>query len=518
MHQLIQQLVELGRAMWRRRWIGVAVAWVVGIAGAIGSTSIADRYEASARVYVDTKTVLRPLMRDLAVDPDIDQTIGMLARTLITRPNVELLMRKSNLDASTSSQAARDRLVETLLREIRVSGSGHDNLFTFTYRDVDRQRARLVVQNLVSLFLESDTGTKRRDTESAREFIDEQIKNYEGRLSEAEGRLKDFKLRNLGIAESSGKDYFSRMSTLTEELGKLTVDLRAGEQSREALKRELRGEDPVLLPDPPSLNSAAQSPEFDARLETQRKLLDDLLRRYTELHPDVIATRRLIARLEEQKQEEAEVRRRAAQSNPVRPAVSTNPVFQQVKLALAEAEASVAALRVRVADTQARLSQLRALASRVPQVEAELAQLNRDYDVIRKNYETMVARREKASLSEDVDATRSALFRVIDPPRTAPQPVFPNRLALAPAVVLAALVAGVAASFLMVQLVPTFDSSRLLRAATQRPVLGSVSKLVNEQTLRRARHELLAFGSALGGLVIVAGVWIAWVSVQGRVV
>ncbi|HEX6707554.1 MAG TPA: XrtA system polysaccharide chain length determinant [Albitalea sp.] len=514
MDQLIQQVLEIVRAMWRRKWIGVAVAWAVGIAGAIGLTLVPNRYEASARVYVDTKTVLRPLMRDLAVEPDIDQTLGLLARTLITRPNVELLMRKSNLDVEALSPLARDRTVEMLMREIKVAGSGRDNVFNFSYRDTNPDRARLVVQNLVSLFLESDTGAKRRDAEQARGFIDEQIKNYEARLTEAENRLKEFKLKNMGIADSGGRDYFARMSALTDEMGKLTVELRAAEQSRDALKRELSGETANLLPELPSGPVVGVS-EYDTRLDAQRRQLDDLLRRYTDLHPDVIATKKLIARLEEQRQQELEARRRAEAAKPK--TASGNPVMQQVKLALAEAEANVAALRVRAGDMQARLGQLRASASKVPQVEAELAQLNRDYEVIRRTYETMVARREKASLSEDVDATRSAQFRMIDPPRTAPQPVFPNRLGLAPLVLLAALAAGVAAAFLMVQLVPTFDNSRLLRNATQRPVLGSVSMLVNDGMLRRARKELFAFSSALGGLLVVAGIWIVWVSMNTRV-
>ncbi|MFL6661039.1 MAG: XrtA system polysaccharide chain length determinant [Rhizobacter sp.] len=514
MDQLIQQILEVARAMWRRKWIGILVAWVVGIVGAVGLTLVPNRYEASARVYVDTKTVLRPLMRDLAVEPDIDQTLGLLARTLITRPNVELLMRKSNLDVEALSPLARDRMIEMLMHEIKVAGSGRDNVFNFSYRDTNPDRARLVVLNLVSLFLESDTGAKRRDAEQARGFIDDQIKNYEARLTEAENRLKEFKLRNMGIADSTGgRDYFARMSALTEEMGKLNVELRAAEQSRDALKRELSGETASLLPELPTGPTIGIS-EYDTRLDAQRRQLDDLLRRYTDLHPDVVSTKRLIARLEEQREQELEARRRAEAGKPK--TSSGNPVMQQVRLALAEAEANVAALRVRTSDMQGRLSQLRASASRVPQVEAELAQLNRDYEVIRRTYETMVARREKASLSEDVDATRSGQFRMIDPPRTAPQPVFPNRLGLAPLVLLAALAAGVAASFLMVQLVPTFDNSRLLRNATQRPVLGSVSMLVNDGMLRRARKELFAFSSALGGLLVVAGIWIVWVSMNTR--
>ena len=515
MDQLIPQVLEALRAMWRRRWVGVGIAWVVAIAGALALTTIRDRFEASARVYVDTKTVLRPLMRDLAVEPDLDQTVGLLARTLITRPNIELLMQKSTLDQQTKSTAERDHTIETLLREIKVASSGRDNVFNFTYRDPNPERARLIVQNLVSLFLESDSGAKRRDAEAAREFIDEQIKNYEVRLAEAENRLKEFKLRNLGITDTGGKDYFARMSALTDELGKLTVELRASEQSRDALKRELGGETATLIPD--VLPTAGlQLPEYDVRLDAQHKQLDELLRRFTDAHPDVVAARRLIARLEEEKQRELEIRRKAEASKPARTGGSTSAPQQQIKLALAESEATVAALRVRAGDMQARLAQLRASASRVPQIEAEMAQLNRDYEVIRGAYQTMVSRREKAALSEDVDATRSAQFRVIDPPRTAPQPVFPNRLALAPLVLALALIAGVAATFVVVQLLPTFDNSRLLRTATHRQVLGSVSALVNDGMLRQARREKFRFGSALGSLVIASGAWIAWVAMQTR--
>lgn len=511
MNELIAQIVATLRSMWRRRWIGLLVAWVVGVLGIVGLLRMPDRYEATARVFVDTKSVLKPLMRDLAVEPDIDQTINMLARTIITRPNIELLIGKDKLDLGPMSPLTRERTIEMLLREIKLTGSGRDNVFSFSYRDADPVRARLVVEKLVSLFVESDLGAKARDTESARSFIDQQIKTYEARLAEAEGRLKDFKVRNIGIADSSGKDYFTRMSALSEELGKINVELRASEQSRDALRRELSGETTSLLPDSAAVPDVPTSPELDARIDAQRRQLDELLRRYTELHPDVVASRRLIARLEEQRQLEGDARRRAALAKPQRVA-SSNPATQQIKLALAESEAAVAALRVRSADLQARVNQLRASATRVPQVEAEMAQLNRDYEIIRRNYETMVGRREKASLSEDVEATRLANFRVIDPPRSSPKPVFPNRLALAPLVLALALVAGAAASFLMSQLLPTFNSAASLLRVTQRPVLGSVSVLMTKEVVRRGRQNAAALAVATLSLVMVYGAWIAWMS------
>ena len=253
MEQLIQQVLDNLRAMWRWRWVGLGVAWAVGIAAAIGLTLVKDRYEASARVYVDTKTVLRPLMHELTVELDLDQTVGLLARTLINRPNVELIMSRSGVEKPDATPLERSATIERLMREIKLNAVGRDSVFTFSYRDTDPDRARLIVQNLVSLFLESDTGAKKRDAESARAFIDEQIKSYEARLQEAENRLKDFKLRNLGTTDASGKDYFSRMSALSDEINKLAVELKAAEQSKEALKRELSGGDTVsLLPDLPA--------------------------------------------------------------------------------------------------------------------------------------------------------------------------------------------------------------------------------------------------------------------------
>ena len=194
MDALMAQALAALRGIWRRRWAGLVVAWVVGIVGAVGLLRIPDRYEASARVYVDTKSVLKPLMHDLTVEPDIDQTIGLLARTLITRPNVELLMRKAQLDAQLQSQSDRGKLIESLIREIKLTGSGRDNVFSFSYRDTSPDRARLVVENLVSLFVDADLGAKVRDGEAARTFIDQQIKTYEARLAEAETRRKEFTL------------------------------------------------------------------------------------------------------------------------------------------------------------------------------------------------------------------------------------------------------------------------------------------------------------------------------------
>ena len=511
MDELLRQLTTVLRGMWHRRWIGLGVAWLVGIVGAIVVFNIPDRYEATARIYVDTQSVLKPLMSGLAIQPNVDQQVNMLARTLISRPNVEKLIRTTDMDLLASNQKEKERLVDRLITDINLSG-GRENLYSVSYRDVDPERARRLVQGFISMFVESGLGDKRRDSESARRFIDEQIKGYESRLVEAENRMKDFRLANLGmLGGGKSDDYIARVSALSEELNRLNLELRASEQSRDALKQQLEGEVPIMIPDSPSTAASSVTPQLDHRIEAQRTQLDDLLRRYTDQHPDVITSRRLIENLEAERKQEIAAKQKAMKEQ-AKTGPATNPVFQQIKIAISEAEANIAALRGRVAETKARADRLKGAAVRVPELEAEMAQMNRDYEVLRRNYEQLVTRREQASIGQDVEvAGAGAEFRLIDPPRASPKPVFPDRMALVPLVLFLAVGAGLLVSFAVAQILPTVSDTRALRQIGNRPVLGTVSMLISGPMLRRRRMYHAAFGSAVAGLLVLYGAWIAWI-------
>lgn len=510
MDEVLRQLITILRGMWHRRWVGLAVAWLVGIIGAVVVFNIPDRYEATARIYVDTQSVLKPLMSGLAIQPNVDQQVSMLARTLISRPNIEKLMRSSDMDLLATNQAEKDRLVDRLIKDINLSG-GRENLYSVSYRDVSPDRARRVVQNFVSMFVESGLGDKRRDTETARRFIDEQIKSYEARLVEAENRMKEFQLANLGLLGSDARGYVAQVSALSEEMNRAQLELRAAEQSRDALKQQLDGEVPSLVPDLATPQAISATPELDARIETQRRQLDEMLRRYTDQHPDVVIARKLIEQLEAERKQAIEERQKAltdqAKSGP-----ATNPVFQQIKIAISEAEANVAALKGRVNEIKIRIDRMKAAANRVPEIESQATQMNRDYDILRQNYQQLVSRREQASLGQDVEvAGAGAEFRLVDPPRASSKPVFPDRLALVPLVLALALGAGLFAAFAVAQIFQTVSDTRSLRQVANRPVLGTVSMLISGPMLRRRRMFHAAFGSGVAGLLVIYGAWIAWI-------
>jgi polysaccharide chain length determinant protein (PEP-CTERM system associated) len=512
MNDILGPLLAQLNAMWQRRWAGVLAAWAVATLAGLVIVRVPERWEANARVFVDTQTVLKPLMNGLAVQPDMDQMVGILARTLITRPNLEKLVDSANLAPEGQSPEARDRLVEELFTTIRIAPAGDKNLFLVSYRDTDPQRARRVVQNLVTLFISSTAGGKRRDSEEAREFVDEQIAGYEKKLEEAENRRKEFKLRNFSYGGLNNQTHFERMASLSDALNNAQLELHAALQSRDALKRQVEGEDPTLPTGATPGGAISATPELDARLDVLHKQLDDLLRRFTDNHPDVVQTQRLIAQIEEQKKREAETRPagHSGTGGAINPA-ATNPVYQQLRVSLAGSEANVASLQARTKDLQSELDRLRAEAKQVPEIEAEMAKLDRDYDVIRHNYEQLAQRREAATIAEDIDVNaKLAVFRVIDPPRVLPTPVFPSRLVLVPLGLLVALGAGAFACFGLTQTFPRVQEARDLRLITERPLLASISLLSSEAGVRKARLWNIAFAASVAVLIAGYGSWAAW--------
>jgi len=502
------------RIVLRRRWLMLGAAVSAAIVGALGVSVYHDRYEATARVYVDTQTVLKPLMESLTFQPDIEQQVSMLARTLISRPHVEKLVAQPGLDMDAPDAVGHERVVSKLMKDIKIVPAGAGNLYDISYRGPNPDRARRVVEATVNLFVESGSGAKRRDSEEAGRFIDEQIHTYEGKLTEAENRLKDFKIRNFGVTGVSNQDYFARVSSLTEETSKLRVDLAGAERSRDSFKRELSGEDPQLPVDAlagPGADSVLQS-----RIDEQRKALGDLLSKYTDQHPDVVNARRALAQLE------AESRRlkadAAASGGPAHVVgAATSPVYQKLRISLAEAEALVASLRSQLQAKQALLDETRSAAGRQPQAEAELAQLNRDYDIIRKNYDIMVARRESAALGVKLDeSSQLAEFRVVEPPRVQAAPVFPSRLQLSLIVVVLSLVAGIAAALAADMAKPTINDRETLRLLSGRPVLGTVSLFVTPDGILRQRAATLRFALAFGVLLFAQSGWVLWTVLHSR--
>jgi polysaccharide chain length determinant protein (PEP-CTERM system associated) len=508
MADITAAILSFLKAIGKYRWHAIIITWAVAIIGWIVVLKLPNQYETSARVYVDTQSILKPLLSGMTTLPNLDQQVLYMRRTLISRPNVERVMRMVDLDVKAKTSKEHDAMVSELMEKIKIGGTERDDIYTISYTAPDPKLGKDVVQSLLTIFVEGSFGGKKQDSEKAIVFIDDQIRNYEEKLAAAENQLKEFKIRNMGMLPSGG-DFGSRMVATSDALNSARLELAEAEQARNAIRRRIAGNDA------PGETGALTTvpitdPELEARIATVIKTLDNLRTQFTEAHPDIIANVRLLDQLNTRKQDLAKNRKTVAD-----PGASYSPMLQQMNVALSEAEARVASLKARVNEYSTRVAHLRTQSSQASEIEAELAQLNRDYEVNRTNYQQLVQRRESAKLSGDLSsATDMLTFRVIDPPTAPPLPSGPNRLRLFSLVFAGALIAGLASAFLMSQLRPTFLSQASLRDVTGLPILGSISMNWTEQQTVGRKRRLYTLATAILVLLAVYGAGVTAILVR----
>jgi polysaccharide chain length determinant protein (PEP-CTERM system associated) len=523
----MQEFLEIFRStirgMWTHRWAGLATGIAVGLLGILISYLIPSRYEATARVYVDTQSLLRPVLKEMAVQPNVEQQVAMMGRIILSRPNVDKVMKASDLDLRVKGPGEREKFIDDLIKEIEFkAAAGSPNLYQIAYKNEKPESAKAVVQSLLGIFIEQGYGGDRDNADKAIRFLNEQIKDAEQKLLLSETALKDFKIKNLNLMPELQRDTIAQGATAQNALSQARLELRQAEYARDSLRNQLKDESSTLPSNEVAASSSNDNPgpsrakptELDERLESTRRRLDELRTKYTEEHPDVIGLRRIIAQMEEQKASEKKIedaKPPAVRAQAARAASVANPVFQQIKLSLAETEAQVAALRARVSDYESRVSQSRETALTIPKVEAEYLQLSRDYENIKKSYDNLLGRRTVAELSGAVGASSGvAEYKVVDPPRVSSKPVWPNRPLLLSLAFLASIAAGLATCFMRDQVKPTFYDVRSLRQATGIPLLGSISYIIDSAAKARAGRQKWLFTGITGGYFLAFTALLVW--------
>jgi len=494
MVELLNQLHALVKGGWKYRWYAIVIAWLISVVGFMIVYKLPNNYQSSARVFVDTQSILKPLLAGMTTVPNIEQEVSIMSRTLLSRPNIDRVMRMVDLDIKADTAKDHQILMDQLISHIKIDGTVQNDIYSITFNDENPRLAKDVVQALLTIFVEGSFGDKKQDSSKAVVFIDGQIKNYEEKLIAAENALKDFKLKNIGLLPNQGSDSGSKLSEMNDMLNQAKLELVESEHARDSIQRQIQSVETTIKSES---RTTIANPELDTRIQTLNKNLDSLRLQFTEEHPDIVTTKRLIAQLEARKYEEAKAQKPDAEI------LTTNPVLQQLKISLSGAEARVASIRARVEEYASRTAKLRAMSLAAPEIETQLSQLNRDYQINKENYEKLVASRESAKISGDLNTTTEMMtFRVIDPPTLPITPIGPNRLRLFSLVFIVALAAGLAGAILLSKIRPTFLSQADLLEATGMQVLGTVSMNWTETERKRQKRSVYALGTSFFILIV----------------
>ena len=485
--------------IWRYRWSALIISCVVALTGWVTVYAMPDHYSAQAIIHVDTKSVMQPLLKGLAVESEIDAGLALMSRVLLSRKNLEEVIRRTDMDLKANDQASMDALVVGLAKSIVLRTDGkrkknnNNNVYVLSYEGESPKLVYQIVSKLLNTLIENTLDTARTDTASAQKFLDRQIVEHENRLSTAEQKLASFKRANVGFMPDERGGYYNRLQRLQGEIGTISSQLKLTKRKHSQMLRQLAGEASII--DNNSYTTAKA-----LKLRKYREELDILLTQYREKHPDVVALRQTIAEVmaDDNVNEVVNIG-----SNDT---AEFNPVYQELKAEINKTSIEVEVLKVTLAEKKNSMEALKKAVDILPEVEAKLAKLNRDYEITRERYLSLVSRRESARLSQEVGQSGNNVnFRIIDPPRLPTHPSGPNRNLLLTIVFFAALAVGLAWGFLRYLIHPTYIASNQIRDRIGLPILGSVGLYLTEEHKKKRRAQLTSFLLGFFLLVISYG-------------
>lgn len=482
--------------VWQRRWIAVAVAWAVCLAGWLVVSQIPNQYESRARIFVQLRSILPG--EGIATQQEQQKDIDRVRTTLASATNLEKVVRGTDLANTVATDRDVADRVAGLQKKIKITAQ-QDNLFEITATADNGKLSRTIVQKLIDIFVEDNLGTIRDEASQSLQFLDQQLAQRQKALQEAEAKKADFQDRYLGSLPGTGT-LSERLSAARTQLAQVNQELAAAQSALAAVNGQMAGTSATVA----GAGGGGVAGPARARLSAiQGQLAEARARGWTDSHPDVIALKSQLSAAQS-----------AARNEPVYSGggggASANPLYLSLRAMQADKSAQVAALTNRKAQIEADMAAIDAKIAGDPAAAQEQAEIDRNYQVMKAAYDKLLADREQVKLRSQAAGQADAVkFNVIDPPTAPRSPTAPNRPLLLTGVLIVGLGAGVAVAFGLSQLAGTFPTTARLEKMSGMPVIGSIGEVVTAAQTAMRRKRLQMFAAATAGLVV------AWVALLG---
>ena len=561
MGELKFQLQHYLSELWKRRWSILLVTWIVGVAGALFAATAKDVYTSKATVFVDTSSLMQKIVgRELQItDPGIQ--IENVRKSMYARPNIEEVIRRTDLDLTLNDKRDWESLVETLNEKMILKRQGRD-FYNIEFSSSNPGQARDVVQALLDLFLEEGlirSGVERGESESVRRYVENQLKDASDKLKAVEANIASHE-RQYRDELAGAPALASEKRGIEAQIAQLQSDQLLYQQELANLRSRLASTPPQVLERivqppqqqrpyiPPPTGQKLPVPQgptpeeqryqaFAAQVSVTQNEIQELLRRLTPQHPDVIAAQqraatinaelsqlqslaqqasaRLEARIQQaiahNAQVDAEYRQWQIESNrPIpqaqpREIYGPNPALADLRSQIDQRQSRLTVTERQIADLRTQVPELQATLARQPEILQVYKKMQSERSKHSKEVERLTAKLETLITIGDPNRQNFVEFRVIEPPQIAVTPAGPNRLVLFMGAGLMALGAGVGTALMRIQLSDNMPTIAHLKNSFDLPVLGGISLMATEgQTTKRIVWTLLYLAIVAGLVTIFA--------------
>ena len=459
-------------------------------------------YTSEVKIFVEQKNILGRLMEGAAFQTGVQDQARLAGEILFSRKIMSRVLEQQGfMETGPSALEIEDRINEVSGRtSVSISSP---NLISIEYSDTDAEAAFLTTTEMSESFIAESAQSKLAESNSAFEFIDIQVKEYEEKLRASEEKLKVFRSGNESITPGSEGQIRGRIAQIRSEISNVEQNLREARIRESSLRDQLSGEDK-------SAEIIAVSNSYQTRITMLKEDLDNLRLTYREEYPDILRIKEQIADLEAQAKREQLLNPDAGSGLAVSDASgSTSAILQQNYY---EAKILIATLESRLEDTRDSLSEEQQRMQEIPAVELQLKEINREYDVNQAIYSDLLRRREIARVSMNVDREQQGLtLSIHEAPNFPLSPGGPKTYQIIAAGLLFGLFMPIGTIGLVQRLDGKIRDAGQISAKFDVPIISTVPQMLPASAIKKQKYSLLGYGFLMMliaiSVVTVTGLW-----------
>jgi polysaccharide biosynthesis transport protein len=459
--QVSRSLEEYWAIARRRRWyilLPVFVAWAIAW---VGSWLVPSTFQSEALILVEQQKVpeqyVVPNVTVSLQDRLQSMTQQILSRTrLQSTINRAHLYEKRGLGAFTKAEDPVEQMRKDITIElVEVPGRpGQLTAFKIRYSAGTPNLAQQVNSELTSLFIDENLKSQQQLSESTTAFLQNQLVEARAKLEEQEAKVRAFKAVHFGDLPSQTETNVQILSGLQNQLIGTQRALDAAKQQKlylESLQQQYQTAQATMGTD----NSSAPAPQkLTKDLIDLRYQLEAARSQLTEEHPDIIALKDKIAKIEKMKKDlETEIASHSETgkaTNTLDPSAaaevqrgSVTPMMQ-LQSQLKSIKPEIENYERHAKELESQIYSYRNRLNLTPQTEQQLADVSRGYEESKANYNSLLQKQNQSQLATSLEQRQQGeQFRILDPPSLPVRPSAPNHLLLS----LGGLMAGAVLGF-----------------------------------------------------------------------
>jgi len=409
--EILDLLKLMRREIWEKRRVFAVVYLCTSILFLAMGWFWPKVYMSSSTILVDQQNILQPLMQGTTVTTEVHDRAKLAREVIFSRKAMSEVLEKSGWSLESLTGLEKERIIANIEGASRISSAG-PNLLRINFQDADPEHAYTVAKNLTDVFIDQSLLAKQKESREAFEFIDRQVKQYLAKLQAAEKALEVFNSANFDARPGSKDEVSTRIRTLRDRMDATSLELRELKIQNETLKKQLSGEAAIT-------ENLTREGQYRQRLVGLEEQLADARLQFFDAHPDIVKIKTQITSIEQSLL--AEQRRSALTIegggvSGVSGAATTSLLYQELRSQLANTETKLASLNARRDETRKLLAKEEDRIIRINGVEAQLAELTRDYQTNEGVYQDLSRNREAARISMNIDKENQGLtFKVQEP-------------------------------------------------------------------------------------------------------